>query len=969
MRSSFFRLEKSYFMTEEFQIGQRWYSYPEAELGLGVVKALVDRRIVLLFPATGEERTYAENNAPLSRIVYPVGDRIADDEGLSITVTEHHHSSGCVIYVGHESDGTEQIIHEASLESAVHFSKPYERLFAGQIDKLSHYELRLETLQHLHQHQQSAAYGLIGPRVQFLPHQFYIASEVGQRIAPRVLLADEVGLGKTIEAGLILHQQIISGLVTRALIVVPDSLVFQWLVEMLRRFNLHFSLLDENRCKESDSNPFETVQLALCPLSLFTRKEQYLEQAITAGWDMMIVDEAHHLGWSETASSHAYVCIEALARKIKGLLLLTATPEQLGIESHFARLRLLDPDRYYDLQKFIAEEKDFQRINQLIAVIKNPEQWLEALKDKEFLGFLQQYLGEDVANKLAANRASNECPEAMIDDMVRMLLDQHGTGRVLFRNTRDSVEGFPLRKLHTYGLLMPEAYAEVIVGAPMEQRLHPETLIASGQTVEWLSIDNRADWLIEWLEEYRAEKILVICAHAQTAITLEKQLRLFEGKRTALFHEGMSLLERDRAAAYFSDSEEGAQLLICSEIGSEGRNFQFAHHLVMFDLPLNPDLLEQRIGRLDRIGQLRDVNIHVPYFESSSQAVLLRWYCDGLGAFEQVCPAGQTLMQQFAAQLHSCMENPSDQTAIDSLILDTAQCQAELIADLQLGRDRLLELNSCDTEIAEQILEAVEEVSNPGTLASYMGRVFDHFGLEQDSTGVHGIVLHPSDHMLTSHFPCLPEDGFTGTFQRTEALSREDMHFLTWEHPMVSGAMEMMLEGSYGSSALCTMKLLPLKAGSILVEAIFRVHCIAERKLQLQRYMPEACIRRVIDSNGADLTGVITEQHFAALGKRVGKNIAFNLVKHARQEIANLSAKLEEQASALETGLIADVREKVLQQHQHEEERLIQLAKVNPNIRQEEIDSLKQHRDEIIIAIDSATLKMDAIRVAVVTHD
>lgn len=956
-------------MTEEFQIGQRWYSYPEAELGLGIVKELVDRRIVMIFPATGEERTYAESNAPLSRIIYPVGDQIADDEGLQITVTEHEHSSGCVIYVGQDEQGTEQLIHEASLESSVHFSKPYERLFAGQIDKLSHYELRLETLKHLHKHQQSPAYGLIGPRVQYLPHQFYIAAEVGKRISPRVLLADEVGLGKTIEAGLILHQQIISGLASRALIVVPDSLVFQWLVEMLRRFNLHFSIMDENRCAEAESNPFETVQLALCPLSLFTKEQKYLDQAVDAGWDLMVVDEAHHLGWSEEAASHSYVCIETLAREVKGLLLLTATPEQLGIESHFARLRLLDPDRYYDLQKFIDEEKGFQRVNQLIEIVKDPEQWSTALQDTEFKELLHRYLGDDIADKLEQNRASGECPQAMIDEMVTTLLDQHGTGRVLFRNTRDSVEGFPQRKLHTYKLSMPEAYSELLADAPMERRLHPETLIAGGETVEWLTIDNRADWLINWLEGYRGEKVLVICAHAQTAITLEKQLRLFEGKRTTLFHEGMSLLERDRAAAYFSDADEGAQLLICSEIGSEGRNFQFAHHMVMFDLPMNPDLLEQRIGRLDRIGQLRDVNIHVPYFETSSQEVLLRWYREGLGAFEQVCPTGQPLMQQYASQLHLCMENPTDQPAVDKLILETAQSQSELLDELQKGRDRLLELNSCDADQAEQILEEVEEVSQSSALASYMGRVFDHFGIDQDSTGTNGVVLHPSDHMLTSHFPCLPEDGMTATFQRTEALSREDMHFLTWEHPMVSGAMEMMLEGSYGSSSLCTMKLLPLKAGSILVEAVFRVHCIADRKLQLQRYLPEACIRKVVGTDGADLTEVITEKHFSALGKRVGKNIAFNLVKHARDEISSLSTKLEQQIAEIEQKLFSEAREEVELQHKREKDRLIQLAKINPNIRKEEIDAIDLHLEELVAAIDTATLKMDAIRVAIVTHD
>jgi len=957
-------------MTEDFQVGQRWYSYTEAELGLGVVTELVNRSVTIFFPAIGEERTYAQSNAPLSRIVYPLGDQISDDEGLSITVTEHQESKGCVIYFGDDAEGNEQIIHEASLESAVHFSKPYERLFAGQIDKLRHYELRQETLKLQHQHQNSAAYGLIGPRVQYLPHQFYIASEVGKRTAPRVLLADEVGLGKTIEAGLILHQQLVSGLANRVLIVVPDSLIHQWLVEMLRRFNLHFSILDEGRCADSEGNPFESAQLVLSPLSLFTQHEKHLEQAVAAGWDLMVVDEAHHLGWSEEGASHAYTCIESLAQHVKGLLLLTATPEQLGIESHFARLRLLDPDRYYDLQKFIEEEQAFKCVNQLIETLQNPEGWDEALKDETFTALLHQYLGDEMADHLEVHKDDDsEEREQLIEKTVRTLLDQHGTGRVLFRNTRESVQGFPERKLHSYELPLPDAYKDVIADAPMERQLHPESLIGNGEGSAWLLEDNRADWLIKWLEDYKGEKVLVICAHAQTAITLEKQLRLFEGKRTALFHEGMSLVERDRAAAYFADSEQGAQLLICSEIGSEGRNFQFAHHMVMFDLPMNPDLLEQRIGRLDRIGQLQDVNIHVPYFANSAQSVLLRWYAEGLGAFEQVCPTGQSLMQQYAAQLHECMESPLDQTAVDALIDETAQTQAALLAELQEGRDRLLELNSCNADMAEELLDAVEEDSQPGKLASFMGRIFDHFGVEQETTGINGVILHPGDHMLNSHFPGLPSDGMTATFQRNEALSREDMHFLSWEHPMVSGGMEMMLEGSYGSSTLCTMKLLPLKAGSLLIEAVFRIHSISDRSLQLQRYLPDACIRRVIDSNGNDLTGVITEQHFATLGKRVGKNVAYNLVKHTREEITELVTKLEAQVEQTEADLLAQAKASIAEQMETELDRLKALAKVNPNIRDEELEALTIREEDLLAAVDGASLKMDSIRIAVVTHE
>lgn len=120
-------------------------------------------------------------------------------------------------------------------------------------------------------------------------------------------------------------------------------------------------------------------------------------------------------------------------------------------------------------------------------------------------------------------------------------------------------------------------------------------------TPRW-NFDPRVEWLMGYLTSHRSQKVLVICAKAATALQLEQVLREREGIRAAVFHEGMSIIERDRAAARFAEEDTGAQVLLCSEIGSEGRNFQFASHMVMFDLPFNPDLLEQRIGRLDRIG-------------------------------------------------------------------------------------------------------------------------------------------------------------------------------------------------------------------------------------------------------------------------------------------------------------------------------------------------------------------------------
>ncbi|SUI39253.1 RNA polymerase-associated protein rapA [Serratia marcescens] len=144
----------------------------------------------------------------------------------------------------------------------------------------------------------------------------------------------------------------------------------------------------------------------------------------------------------------------------------------------------------------------------------------------------------------------------------------------------------------------------------------------------------------------------MICAKADTALQLEQVLREREAIRAAVFHEGLSIIERDRAAAYFASEEEGAQVLLCSEIGSEGRNFQFASQLVMFDLPFNPDLLEQRIGRLDRIGQNARYPDHGALtWSTPHRPVLGRWFHEGLDAFEHTCPTGRTIYDSCYEQL------------------------------------------------------------------------------------------------------------------------------------------------------------------------------------------------------------------------------------------------------------------------------------------------------------------------------
>jgi len=232
---------------QEFIPGQRWINSAELQMGLGTILSSEHRTVTITFPAAGETRTYAKQAAPLSRVIFSPGDQLESDDGQLITVSAVKQYDGLFSYQGVGRQDVSIEISEQQLSPFIKLIRPAERLFNGQIDQNKWFNLRFQTLQELNNLTHSELYGLTGCRTSLIPHQLYIAHEVANRYAPRVLLADEVGLGKTIEAGLILHQQLLSEHAGRVLIIVPESLIHQWLVEMLRRFNLLFSIFDQQR--------------------------------------------------------------------------------------------------------------------------------------------------------------------------------------------------------------------------------------------------------------------------------------------------------------------------------------------------------------------------------------------------------------------------------------------------------------------------------------------------------------------------------------------------------------------------------------------------------------------------------------------------------------------------------------------------------------------------------------------------
>ena len=919
----------------EYLVGQRWVSHADAQLGLGVVVDVEPRRITLNFPAVGEERTYASDNAPLTRLRFKEGDHISTIDGVELTVTEINEHHGLLMYTGTDHHEETLTVSELELDAFVQLTTPQQRLLNGHFDKNEDFALRVATLRHSNRLQGSIARGLMGSRTSLLHHQLYIANEVGQRHAPRVLLADEVGLGKTIEAGMIIHQQLLTGRAGRVLVLVPPSLLHQWLVEMLRRFNLHFSLFDADRLAEmSEGNPFEAEQLVLCSLDLFAGREELQQLAVAAGWDLVVVDEAHHLHWSEESAGEDYRFVEALSASSAGMLLLTATPEQIGQASHFARLRLLDPSRFHNLESFQQDEQRYRALSEMA----------DALEKGEIPADLPADLDRDA-------------PAA---ELIEQLLDRHGTGRVLFRNTRAAVEGFPQRVLHRYPLPQPESYA--LAQVDLQERLHPELPYVDDS---WLDFDPRVAWLEATLKELRPAKVLVICAHASTAVALEHHLHMRAGIRSAAFYEGLSIIERDRAAAYFADETGGAQTLVCSEIGSEGRNFQFAHHLILFDLPLNPDLLEQRIGRLDRIGQQHNVEIHVPYLEASAQETLLDWYDRGLDLFRDSCSAGYMIFENFRERLLPELEHRSK--AFEELLTDSAEFTLRTRAELREGRDKLLERNSCKRDMADKLIEEIQELESGDTLEHYLEALCEAFGVDQEFHSEHTLILRPSEHMLTGHFPGVTDEGTTVTFDRDKGLSREDMEFVTWEHPMIQEAMDMVHSTELGNAALGTLKLKGVPPGTMLLEALYTVNCVAPRALQVERFLPLSPIRLLVDARGKQLAELVPHERLNSLIERVKKPTALAIIKQVHKEVDAKMVLANRQAEAQLQGILADAEARMRADLGAELNRLEALRELNPAIRQEELDHLRYRIDECAIHIQHANLQMQALRLIITT--
>ncbi len=938
---------------ESFFPNQRYTSQGEPELGVGFVTEANDRKVSIYFPISDEKRLYSIESAPLHRVIFKPGDTIVDTNNQSLVIVQVEPEGELYIYYGKDRKLSEADLGNVSASHGVE-----DRLFMGDVDTPQTFALRRETLQHDYKRRLSAVNGFVGGRIDLIPHQLYIAHEVSSRYAPRVLLSDQVGLGKTIEACLILHRLLLSGRISRVIILVPESLVHQWFVEVLRRFNLWFNIFDEERCSSldgsaPDGNPFLDNQLIICSTEFLSGSAKRARQAITASWDMLVVDEAHHLEWSVDNVSPDYAVVELLSRVAKGLLLLTATPEQLGEESHFARLRLLDPIRYANFNDFINETSDPENIADIVEKLYLGKEL--KLKDKKLLTSL--FSTERI-------QSFTEGGEAAKDKLIEDLLDQHGPGRVLFRNTRSAMSGFPTRKAQLIPITATndeDGWIERLKNEFAHELIPRETPDDQQYRFEE---DPRVHWLLSTLKELYPEKVLLICKSKEKVLALEEVLARRTNLKAGVFHEDLTIVQRDRNAAWFSEPD-GAQLLLCSEIGSEGRNFQFAHHLVLFDLPLHPELLEQRIGRLDRIGQTEEIHIHIPYLTNSPQQMLVRWFHEGLNAFEENLEGGNEIFKLFSERLLSIISSTSFEEAypeMEVLIGETSVFKKELQKRLADGRDRLLEMNSFRPTVAKKLVEQIRVEDSDKSLENYLTKVFAHFEVEMEDLANRSYFLQPAS-VIAEVFPSIPREGISVTFDRKRALSREDISFLSWDHPISTGAVDMVLSSGTGSASFGVLR--DTHSPGILLEILFVLETSHEQSNSVDRFLPNTPLRIVVDHTGKEVTETYSVKTF---DKKLTPGIIDplldneTLVETIIPNMISAAAKIAEEQRAKE--IAKGLKRMNLTLH-HEIERLRILQIKNKNIRPDEIQIAQNEQITLETLINNAHVRMDAIQLII----
>ncbi|MDF1552944.1 MAG: SNF2-related protein [Deferrisomatales bacterium] len=693
-----------------FRPGDRLQHLYDRDLGPGEVLTVDSRRMTVRFPRSGQELVFSVADHPFAPLQLPQG---AGPRGWHAV----------------ENHGAVERLARLDTDPTGAWSNRWDGFRLGALRE---------------------ANGLgshLGGRIELFPHQLHVAEQACARDPVRWLLADEVGLGKTVEACLVLNRLLRTGRAERVLVVAPASLTVQWLGELYRKFHQTFALLDGARRKDvrrdfgPGFNPFDAHPHSVVALEDLVAAPELAAQALDAAPDLLVVDEAHHLGRRPGHPGNAaYRALAPLCTTSRHVLLLTATPLEADAHGFFRLLELLRPDVFPCWDTFRADLDSCTPIYPCASATRR--------------------------NDIGGLPPRVPCPV--------LLPPCPAQERALDRELERSAANPLQRRRRAAGV-------ERLLAVP------------SGRD------DPRLGWLAEQARawEEAGEKGLVFVHRRDALEVVKRELEGATRRRVAVFHDDMSPAARDLEVARFADAA-GPTLMIATETGGEGRNFAFCRGVVLFDLPWNPVLVEQRIGRLDRISRRRPVEIHYFVPAAGFGTQVARLY-EALGIFRDPLGGLDHALGHVAEGIVAALDTSPPQLDSAQVVAETTALRRQITQSLytHLHRDRYR------AELGEAILTRV-----PQELDALTSRVVleacRQYGFDMEpKEGTACWYLEFGAEATVEHLPGVAEGSrWLGTFDRAEAVARETLDYFSAGHPLVEAVLLELADGHRGQVGL-----------------------------------------------------------------------------------------------------------------------------------------------------------------------
>ena len=794
-----------------------------------------------------------------------------------------HRGSGDVGVVIEVAGGTVKVAFAAGIEYVTAADleplepEPHELLAAGKLDEPvgAHLRLLARLIAHAYAYDESAA--LSNARLEPKLHQAFVAHRVvAQKLAPRMILADEVGLGKTIEAGLVLKELRARDLATRILVITPASLTRQWQSELRTKFNDDYEIMDGTAAAHlgrGSRNPFQAYDRIICSLPFATQPKR-VEQILEADWDVVVFDEAHRVRRTGASPgsrrvTEAYRLADELRDQVHGLLLLSATPVQLHSYELYSLVELVEPGLFPSFEAFERNRASIPELNEVMRGLLEWESWTSDEKESfavehrpllDSLGATAIDLATDEGRESVRGRLQTRHP--LVDVLVRNRKSQLGLegqrhAHVVPVQLSDAElaiyekvnaylrHGYRTalgQKNNTMGFLMI-AYQKMLTSSSHALRTSLRRRIAKlracdhvkkprfvagevedaeeiSSAMEVMELDSVArldhalvaaeisalEALVAELDEIRDSKVgaairLVqeqVHQHASKVVLFTQFVetqnflaRAFEanGLKVVTFNGTMSADEKEAA---IHDFRQNADVLISTEAGGEGRNLQFANVLINYDLPWNPMKVEQRIGRLDRIGQARPVHIYNLVCQDTLDDRIIevldrriRLFEESVGALDPILGEVEKDIQRLALEMDEVDRDRGFMAYGEDLERRVAQARLleRTLADFVLDRasfrrDEAMRLLG-RTTMADP--ERLHEVLKLG-LEYLGGSVLPH------AEGGKVVKLSPR---LASRLG-VKETTWRGVFDPAEAVRMDELDFFACGHPLVDALLSSL---------------------------------------------------------------------------------------------------------------------------------------------------------------------------------